>query len=185
MTNYDFLSETNNQYDLFISNELSQLDDKLAQQFQDKMKEIFIYTAIAENPAEFNDESKRLKLFGQLSYGLRKAGEGYTWAKVLNKEYTRMLSTAEADVKMNSYPVWVTEQKKLDPKFKSTEDYKKTYVSTSDTVQKIVKMMILTEAMCDEFATVKTELYQAISTIRSICYGSRDSSILSGAAVNI
>lgn len=182
---FSFLSEKKMQHNHFLSNKIAGLDEKLASEFERRISEIYIYTAIAENPLDFNDEAKRLKLFGQMSYGFRKAAEGFTWAKVTYKEIVRQIAQAEADIKMNEYPKWVQEQKKLDPKFKSTEDYKKTYVTTVETVQKLIKLSILTENMSDEFNSLKYELSQAISTIKAICYSTKDSSYISSATVNI
>ena len=186
MNDFSFLSENNDSEEFhFLYSKLKNLDVKIANEFNRRISELYTYTAIAENPTDFNDEANRLNLFGKMSYGFRKAGEGYTWAKVLNKEYTRMLSETEADIKINEYPKWLQEQQKTDPKFKSTEDYKKTYVCTVDTYQNIMKLVILTDSMIDEFATIRTELMQSISTIKAICYGFRDSSVMSSTAVGI
>jgi len=169
----------------FLVPQLAELDKKIVEDFSKRMKELYQFTSIAENPTDFLDESRRYVLFGQLSYGMRKAGEGYAWAKSLNKEYHRVYSQMEADIKMNEYPKWVSEQKKLDSKFKTTEDYKKTYINTVDSLQKIIKYTILTDVMMDEFATIKTELFQSISTIKAICYGFKDSTIASGSSFSL
>jgi hypothetical protein len=158
------------------------LDKKIGDVFDTKVSELLEYAALAENYRDINDEFYRGQLFAKLSYGLRRSGECYAWALLQKSKASILRKETEAAVATSDLATWVSNQKEMDPKFKLTESSKKQYIHTVDSVKIAARTEAICEAMCENFAIMRTQFTSAISTLRAMCYGHRDSVYMSSTA---
>lgn len=189
MLTTDFLSkdltddkklEEENDDDLVM--EIKKIDIDIGRKFENRMEELRRYAILAENPRDIEDENNRILLFSKLSYGLRRAGEAEAWALLLRNKSKILRKEAEAYAHISSVSDWVDQQKKTDPKFKPDVKMKAHYINTIDSVKIANRTEAVSEAILKNVEIMKTEFIQAISTLRAMCYGHKDSNYLSSAA---
>lgn len=162
--------------------DIKSLDTDVGKRFEERMDELVLYAALAENYHDIHDEYARVRLFSKLSYGLRRAGEGYAWALLQHKKSIILKKETEASASSDELANYISKQKELDPKFRVTENTKKQFIYTVDAVRGAARLEAVCEAMAENFAIMRTEFLQALSTLRAMCYGSRDSIQMSSAA---
>lgn len=155
--------------------EFKTLGPEISGEFEKRMDEILVYTALAENSRNFTDESGRVAFLAKLSYGFRKSGEALAWATTKRRKAEGDLKRAQAVAAMDEFSDWLKVKKLQDKDFKATADARKSYSQMSSTVVEAYNVLAALDGMSEYLFTAKSELKDAISTLRSIMYGKSDS----------
>ena len=162
--------------------DFDRVNKEVANQLNDRLTELNKYLILAENPSDFNNELKRIQLFGNLSYGLRKAGEGLALTLYLQKMAKGRRKSAEANAYLNNFGRYLIDQKELGFDVKATDKTKEHYVALDRNVLDANEYEAMMDAYEAHFSTIRNEFTQAISTLRAMCYGMKDSQNISSAA---
>lgn len=148
-------------------------------QFEKMMAQLHPYLLLTESPHDFNDEHQRMALFGKLSFGFRKAGEYASWAETQKRIAERKIKEAGAIAAMDDFPEYVQSQAENGRQVKTTDAVMKSYVDMSPRVMKAIEHEAFVNALASQLYSAKTQLKEAIGTIRAMVYGPRDSSSVS------
>lgn len=159
--------------------DFSQINNKISSSFNKRIEDLNKYLVLAENPSDFNNESKRLGLFGNLSFGLRKAAEGLSLALYYQKMAKSERKKAEASAALDQFGQYIADQKDLGKDVKATDKTKEYYVSLNDGVLKASEYEAMMDAYVEYFSAIRYEFGQAISTLRALCFGMKDSNNIS------
>ena len=140
------------------------------------IKTLAPYLAIAETIKDADKFTAPIML-GKLSQGMRLAGDYLAVAKYNYKRARYDRKRIEAVVALDKFPEYaVTTQIKV------TDALRGYYVNQHPDVLKAVDREAFFEAIQEQLYTMKTELFMAITTVRSIVYGFKDSNNLSATA---
>ena len=163
----------------------AKVDAEITKNYENRVEELNELLALAENPADIGDETRRVVIFAKLSYGLRKAGEAVAWSTYYQKMAYVERKNAEAVAAMDEYQEYLASKKQDGKTERATNEMRNYYVHLSGNVMKANKKEALVNAIHEHLTTIRAQFLQAISTMRSMSYGIKDSSYMSGSAVNI
>lgn len=135
------------------------------------------FLAIAENIQEVNAFTAP-SLIGKLSMGFRKAGEYLAVAKYNYGEARKNRKKAEAIVALDEFPKFIRNEKMNGREIKSTDDTRKFFVCQHQMVLAAIEQENFFEAIQEQLITMKSELFMAITTARSIAYGFKDANAI-------
>lgn len=156
-----------------------QLFPELYKIFNSKIAELSNYVGLTENPYDFQDETYRLKLFGQLSYAMRKSSEALAWAFVQQKMAYARRREAEAIAALDDFPQYISEQSDLGVTIKATDATRESFVKRSPRVINAHLREGTVDAMAEQLAVLKVAFSEGSKTLRSMVYGQKDSNNLS------
>jgi len=166
--------------DLPLPKEFYGSDTALMNDYESKVATLREYIVVAENPEDLRDEHQRRVVFSKLSYGLRKSGEFLGWALRQSRMAEVRRKEAEAIAAMDEFPDFVERRKAEGKDIKGTDAVMKYYVNTSPGVIKASETEALWMAIVQQISTMKAEFMMAISTIKAMAYGVKDSDIMTG-----
>jgi alpha-L-arabinofuranosidase len=169
-------------YDNDLINDIKSIDIAVGMECKRRMDELANYIVLVENPKTIYDETARIMLFAKLSYGLRKSGEGYAWAMRKVNEAAIKKKETESSAALDEISNWVKKRREDDSKFKPTDKDKTHFIYTIDSVKVAYRLVAILESMAENFLIIRQEFTQAISTLRAMYYGQRDSTYMSSAA---
>ena len=164
--------------------EFYQIDPELASEAAKKISHLYDFIVLAENASDLHDEIYRARLFGKLSYGLRKAGEAYGWILYHEKISYAQRKQAEAVAALDHFGTYLNKRKQGGDDLKATEKVKESYTQIDTGVMSATRKEAMVLAIAKQIETVRLEFIQSISTLRAICYGLRESEMLSNTATS-
>jgi hypothetical protein len=182
---HDASEEAISRTEFNVFGDFEKIDSSLSAMFNSRLTELNKYIALAENPSDFNNEIKRIQLFGNLSYGLRKASEGLAIALYHQKQAKARRKKEEASAAMYEFGSFVAAQKEAGNDVKVTDKNKEYYVALDRKVLLANEYESMMDAYVEHFSGIRYEFSQAISTLRAMCYGLRDSQNISGMSGNM
>jgi hypothetical protein len=147
--------------------------------FYKKVEELAPYVGIAENPYDYQDEIFRLKLFGQLSFAMRKASEALAWAYVQQKMAYARRKEAEAVAAMDDFPQYIVDQSDQGRTIKATDATREAFVKMSPRVMRAHQKEAFVDAIVEQLNVLKYGFSEGSKTLRAMCYGQKDSNNLS------
>lgn len=159
------------------------MNEEIALQFKGRVIELRKYAAVLENHHNIVDEHQRPIIFSQLSYGYRRASESLSWALKMQKNAKIRVKQAEAIAAHDKFYDFVESRKGTDRKVSVTEASKKWYTQMDEGVIKAKMVEAVTDAMVEQFSSLKFEFIQGQSTLKNMYYGNRDASNMNSATV--
>jgi hypothetical protein len=133
----------------------------------------------AENYQNLNDEHFRRVVFSKLSYGLRKTGDYLAWAKYHQRLCTALVKRTRAEAGLYNFGAYVEKRKLEGVEVKTTDSTRALYVDIDEKVKEAEDRMGMVDGMVEQFNTMKYEFIAAISTIKVMIYGMKDSDFMS------
>lgn len=170
---------------VFSANDLMFIDKELMAEYDRRLAPVFLYLAAAEEPADLLNEAARPMLFSKLSFGLRKAGEALAWALFQHTKAQVDAKSAGGVAATAEFGQWVEGRRQEDEKYKPTEPQREHFMHTSETWRTANTKVAATAAMVEQLKTMKLEFMMAISTLKAIAYGGKDSDLMSGASIQV
>jgi len=142
------------------------------------------YLILAEDSSDLN-ETTGPKTLAQLSHGFRKAGEFAAAANCAWKNAKAAKKRAEAVAALDNFREYVSQKKADGITVKVTEPVREHYINIDEGVIKAVEQENLLEAFKEQMLTIKFEFAMAISNVRAIVYGHKDSNTISGSSMSV
>lgn len=171
--------------DFTFLDEIKRVNTDIAAQFEQRVTELRKYAAILENHFDLVDESRRPAIFSQLAYGYRRSSEAVSWALILKKNSVKRVKQAEAIAAHDNFYDFAERQKEQKGRtVKDTGDNKKWYTQMDPDVIKAKEEEAISDAILEQFSSLKFEFIQGTSSIKAMYYGNKDSSSLNSAAIN-
>jgi len=147
--------------------------------FNSKIEELAQYVGLAESPFDFLDEIQRYKLFGNLSYAMRRSSELLSWCFVQQKMAYARRRQMEAISALDDFPQYIVDQSDLGNTIKATDATRESFVKKSERVINAHLREGFCDAMTEQALTLKMEFSESSKTLRSMVYGQKDSNNLS------
>lgn len=155
---------------------------RITVEYERRVDELLKYASLAENVQDINDEAYRIKLFSKLSYGLRKSSEALSWALLFQKESVRERKEAESIALLDDFGNYLIEKKNEGKDIKATDTMRKAYVHINPRVKVAYQKEAVADAFVNQFSSLRSEFFMALSSLKSMAYGYRDADHLSSAA---
>jgi hypothetical protein len=168
-----------------LLDEWQRIDPAMYSQYTKHCDTILEYLVMTEDPRLLGDESQRIILFAKLSFGLRKAGEAVRWTTYQQKVTYAQRKEAVGIAALDEYSSYLSEKRAEGQKERATNEMRTYYTHVSKNVMQANRKEAMVNAMHEHLLGLKYQFAQAISTLRSIHYSSKDSSLMSSASVNI
>lgn len=165
-----------------LSLEMEAIDPEFTKLYNERVDILRSYLVLAENPADLQDENFRRTVFAKLSYGLRKAGDYLGWALYHQRMAYAKRKQAEAVAALDQFGGWLEGRKAAGVEAKATVDVRAHYVNIDPGTIAAAAREALMDAAVQQLSTMKSEFTMAITTIRALMYGGRDSDYMSGSA---
>jgi hypothetical protein len=192
----DFLLPTENQKnpivkphsrskDSPLTIEMEEIDPEFSKLYNERMEVLISYVVIAERTFDLADERLRQQMFAKLSYGLRKAGEWLGWARYHQSMAKSRRKQAEAIASLEGFGKYLSQKKGSGEEVKATESVRSHYIQINPEVMLACSKEALMDAIVEQLMTVKLEFIQAISTIKAMAWGMKDSDFMSGSSVSV
>jgi hypothetical protein len=168
-----------------ITSEMEAVDPAFSKLYLERVEILRSYLVLAENPADLMDENYRKNVFAKLSYGMRKAGDYLGWGRYHLRVAYGDRKRAEAIAALDEFGAYLASRKATDKEVKATDKVRDFYVHINTGVTQAVAREAFMEAVVEQLSTMKQEFMMAISTIKAMAYGNRDSDFMSGASVAV
>lgn len=163
----------------FVDDEFFRIDPVIADRYNTLISELAQYSPYAEDIQDLRDEQQRMRVFAALSYALRKAGEAEAWAMFVYNTSRTNTKESEAVAALDEFGKYAKSQTEAGNEVKTTDKNREWYVQSSPSVTKAKRREAMAEAMQKVFSIYRYQFSQAISTIRAVVYGNRDSNSMS------
>lgn len=165
-----------------LTPEIEEVDPAFSKLYNERVDILRSYLVLAENTIDLHDENFRRTVFPKLSYGLRKAGEYLGWACFHQRASYAARKQAEAIAALDEFGKYLGIKKAEGSDIKSTEAVRAHYVNIDPGVKHACLKEAYMDAVVQQLATMKMEFTMAISTIKAMAYGVRDSDYMSSGA---
>lgn len=165
--------------DYYVDDEFFRIDPVAADRYNTLISELSQYSPYAEDVQDLRDEQQRIRVFAALSYALRKAGEAEAWAGFVYNTSRQGSKESEAVAALDEFGAYAKAKTDGGSEVKNTDKNREWFVQQSPSVVQNKKREAMAEAMQKVFFIYRYQFSQAISTIRAMVYGNRDSSTLS------
>lgn len=169
-----------------LTAEMEAVDPDFSKLYNQRVEVLRSYLVLAENVTDLQDENFRRTIFPKLSYGMRKAGEYLGWARYHQRMSYAQRKQAEAVAALDEFGKYLARGKAAGNDVKATVDIRAHYVNIDPGVMSASAKEAYMDAIVEQLSTMKMEFMMAISTIKAMAYGVKDSDYMSGttAAVN-
>lgn len=146
------------------------------------IRQLAPFLARAERMTEAAQPGYAPKLIGDLSQGFRKAGEYLAIAKYQYSSARNERKRQEAIAFIDEFPKYLKQKQAEGIDIKGTDAIRTHFVAMNATVIKAKEREAFFEAVQEQLITMKTELFMAISSAKSIAYGYKEANMLSSAS---
>jgi hypothetical protein len=168
-----------------LSSEMEAVDPEFSALYNERVDILRSYLMLAENPIDLQDENYRRTIFAKLSYGMRKAGEYLGQAKYHQRMAYARRKQAEAIAALDEFGKYLAQGKADGKDIKPTVDIRAHYVNIDPGVMAASAKEAYIDAIIEQLSTMKMEFMMAISTIKAVAYGIKDSDYMSSASVAV
>lgn len=169
---------------LIKQNDVDLLNIAEAELHQSQIGELQKYLLLIEEAQDIN-ELTAPKILAQLSYGYRKSGEYLALAQFQHQEAKKARKEAEAIAFLDNFLEYVANRKNEGKETKATDAAKAHYINIDQDVSLASRKEALFQAMAKQLETIQMEFMMAISTTRTIAYGFKKSSMMSGTSISV
>lgn len=145
------------------------------------IRQLAPFLARAERMTEAAQPGYAPKLIGDLSQGFRKAGEYLAIAKYQYSAARNERKRQEAIAFIDEFPKYMKQKQDQGIDVKGTDAFRSHFVAQYPEVLKAKEREAFYEAVQEQLITMKTELFMAISSAKSIAYGYKEANMLSSA----
>ena len=176
------LLPNNNKEESPLTAEMEDVDPEFSKLYNERVDVLRSYLVLAENPADLQDDNYRRTIFSKLSYGMRKSGDYLGWARYHQRMAYARRKQAEAIAALDEFGKYLARGKAAGNDVKATVDIRAHYVNIDPGVMSASAKEAYMDAIVEQLSTMKMEFMMAISTIKAMAYGVRDSDYMSGSA---
>jgi len=180
------LLPNNNKEESPLTAEMEAVDPEFSALYNQRVEVLRSYLVLAENITDLQDENFRRTVFPKLSYGMRKAGEYLGWARYHQRMSYAIRKQSEAVAALDEFGKYLARGKAAGNDIKATVDIRAHYVNIDPGVMSASAKEAYMDAIVEQLSTMKMEFMMAISTIKAMAYGVKDSDYMSSgsSAVN-